>query len=542
MHICLIAGELDWSSEGGGETYFSYVARLLSARHQVTVWSHRAPPPHTHLPFEVVSPDGPAPSIPSLHESLEPVVQAYARSNWVAQSLAGRGFDAVESPDYAPWSALLRPAFEAHDISCGRYAVSLHGILTRSFQLDWIQRFSPLAFEQTRSLEHLLIASADLRIAMGRSYAREWSRRVGRPVSMILPVTPFIEEPFEERQSCTPPDICAIARMQRWKGLEVLALAMGDVPSRAYGTLQFIGRDQTIDSKRTASGMISALLERAGVSRVEFRGSMSRSALLETLRARPICVFPSLWDTFNLTALEATLCGCPVVVSRACGIAEFFDLAPEDLRPALVEPDDPRSLADAITRTLQHISAARDRARSLGDWVRELLNVESVTQAIERAYSTGAPQRRDYPELNALCAIGRSLSEARRTELADGERGYEVELMRNLTLIARDYERAMSLYEARWKEFSGSAEGHYLYGVCLLDHRRNYQGAIHHFTRSLEIGGQDEFSVLSRRGLAHFHAGNLREAREDLARAHWLNPGDTAVRALLGQCLERAFA
>jgi glycosyltransferase involved in cell wall biosynthesis len=69
-----------------------------------------------------------------------------------------------------------------------------------------------------------------------------------------------------------------------------------------------------------------------------------------------VVVSPSRYDSYSLVALEAMACGRPVIVSSACGIAEW--LASE--RPELVvPPDDPDALARALEPFLADIAFAK---------------------------------------------------------------------------------------------------------------------------------------------------------------------------------------
>ncbi|MDJ0950172.1 MAG: glycosyltransferase family 1 protein [Alphaproteobacteria bacterium] len=71
-------------------------------------------------------------------------------------------------------------------------------------------------------------------------------------------------------------------------------------------------------------------------------------------------VFPSLYEGFGIPPLEAMLCGCPVIVSRAAAL-------PETCADAALycDPSDPGSLADRI-QELADQPGLRDNLRSRG--------------------------------------------------------------------------------------------------------------------------------------------------------------------------------
>ncbi|MGZ4152060.1 MAG: glycosyltransferase, partial [Actinomycetota bacterium] len=71
-------------------------------------------------------------------------------------------------------------------------------------------------------------------------------------------------------------------------------------------------------------------------------------------------VFPSRYEGFGLPVLEAMAVGTPVVTSSVSSLPEIADGA-----AVLVEPDDPRALADAIGRVVDDESF-RARLRDEG--------------------------------------------------------------------------------------------------------------------------------------------------------------------------------
>lgn len=406
MRICLLAGNMDWSSEGGTQTYFSYLAGLLARHHDVTVWTQEPPPADLKLDYEILWPEAPAPYVGGIPEALFPLVHGYTHSRWIAESLRGRRFDIVETADWGYWTVLLRPLLGEFDVQFDKLAVSLHGVLSRSFKLDWLPRFSAPVYEQVTALEHLQLATADLRIAMGHPYAAHWERQTGRPVQMILPVTPLIEWDSVPKAPEDPPDVLAIARQQRYKGGELFVQALTGVDRSLYRRAVLIGRDQEISNGRTANQRILRLAEIAGVPDIEFCDSLPRPELIRRFSERPLCVFPSLFDTFNLTALEAIMCGCPVLIARTCGISAFLEEAPADVRPPAFDADDPPKLARLISDSLGSMSRARDQAIGLRDWVRGVVTPESIVESVEKAYAAPCDRERRYPELAALARLG----------------------------------------------------------------------------------------------------------------------------------------
>jgi glycosyltransferase involved in cell wall biosynthesis len=82
---------------------------------------------------------------------------------------------------------------------------------------------------------------------------------------------------------------------------------------------------------------------------VAFTGALPADRLAVAMTAADVFVLPSRAEPLGVVLLEAMACGTPCVASRVGGIPEIVDV-PGNGR--LVEPDDARSLADAMEEVL----------------------------------------------------------------------------------------------------------------------------------------------------------------------------------------------
>ena len=97
-------------------------------------------------------------------------------------------------------------------------------------------------------------------------------------------------------------------------------------------------------------------LEDLGIE-VKFTGHVPRAQVPEELRDCDVHVVPSRWEEpFGLTTLEGMACGLPVVATNTGGTPEVVGDA-----AALVPPDNPQAMADAI-RPLLESKTARSEA------------------------------------------------------------------------------------------------------------------------------------------------------------------------------------
>ncbi|MBI4721718.1 MAG: glycosyltransferase family 4 protein [Candidatus Stahlbacteria bacterium] len=88
-----------------------------------------------------------------------------------------------------------------------------------------------------------------------------------------------------------------------------------------------------------------------------------RSNLCELYNAADIFVFPSLFDAFGLTVLEAMACGIPVVVSKIAGASEIVG----DGGVIINNPRDPQEIMDKILITNLHKEEMGKKARLIAE-------------------------------------------------------------------------------------------------------------------------------------------------------------------------------
>ncbi|HHY46826.1 MAG TPA: glycosyltransferase family 4 protein, partial [Firmicutes bacterium] len=107
-------------------------------------------------------------------------------------------------------------------------------------------------------------------------------------------------------------------------------------------------------------------------NRIYFTGFIDDETRSKLYRCADVAVFPSLYEPFGITALEAMAAGVPVVVSDVGGLGEVVR---HGLTGWKVYPGDPNSLADGILHLLHEPDLAqklKDNAlkivRSRYDW------------------------------------------------------------------------------------------------------------------------------------------------------------------------------
>jgi glycosyltransferase involved in cell wall biosynthesis len=146
-----------------------------------------------------------------------------------------------------------------------------------------------------------------------------------------------------------PLAVC-VGRVTRQKGQDVLLAAWPHVRRGCPDArLALVG-----------DGDLLAALSATETDGVTFAGASTD--VRPWLAAADVVVLPSRWEGLPLTVLEAFASGRPVVASRVPGLAEAVPPAVG----ALVPPEDPAALADALTRRLGPGDDAADRCRAEG--------------------------------------------------------------------------------------------------------------------------------------------------------------------------------
>jgi len=105
--------------------------------------------------------------------------------------------------------------------------------------------------------------------------------------------------------------------------------------------------------------MMKALAAAYGLTaRLSFPGFLDAAGVTALLARSAVYVMPSMAEPFGIGALEAIRSGVPVVLSKACGVAEA------SRHVTIVDTGDSAALADAIVYLLTHPESAEQQAVS----------------------------------------------------------------------------------------------------------------------------------------------------------------------------------
>lgn len=383
MHILFApAGALVSDRQPHGEATISYniLKRLAAHGHRIVAYTERTEVDIPGVEFREVSPKAPGAVLSRL---------AFARR--VARDAATIGsVDVVHT---------LRPINVAHGYTLVEGAPLVLGPLT----LPW-------TFTDRAAAPRIRVLSAVVGGAvhpLERRLHRQTLERAavilvtGRPAFDALPqrVQPKCEEVplgvdtsrFVAAQMPDDPVILFLSVLLPRKGYDVLLRAMPAVRRR-------IPRARLIlagDDPRGLTGQARRLAAELGVTdAVEFAGPVAPTDAPGLYRGARVFCQPSIGEPFGLTILEAMASGRPVVATHGGGVPGFVR---DGVNGALVPPNDPGLLADALIRFLERRDEAarigshnRDVAVRRYDWDRV---VDRIEESYERAKGASGERR-----------------------------------------------------------------------------------------------------------------------------------------------------
>ena len=132
-----------------------------------------------------------------------------------------------------------------------------------------------------------------------------------------------------------------ISSFHRWKGLDYLLEAMTYIPKKIKLTV--IGHGDLLDYYKGIAKKMKI--------NVEFKGKVSQEELIKGYQKTKCVVLPSISDMEGMPTVifEAMACGKPVIGTKVGGIPYVVKNEKNGL---LVEPKNPKELADAINKLL----------------------------------------------------------------------------------------------------------------------------------------------------------------------------------------------
>jgi glycosyltransferase involved in cell wall biosynthesis len=209
------------------------------------------------------------------------------------------------------------------------------------------------------------------------------------------------------------------ARLQNWKGCEILAEALAECPSIE---IHWYGADMgnTAEVGKWSESLARKFSKVFGQNFL-YKGVVEPARVPDLMAEMDFVCVPSLWDVFNLSTVEAMELACLVLCSRQAGAEMLIE---NGVNGFLFEPDQPGDLAEKLKQIVQMSPEERERiGRVACESVREKLHPERLVQQRIAYYRSVAAQK---PEENRNCFLPDILELKPSVKKTLGRRIYEL--------------------------------------------------------------------------------------------------------------------
>jgi glycogen synthase len=360
-----------------------------AAMHDGPVVVHRLGPPRLHIPLRL--------DCGSLLTMLANGIvseRAFRRrlAAFVDDLVEREGVQLVEAADSAAEMVLYRPWRHAGV----PFVVRLHGptALLERFDrniaayarsgIGWLER------RQMIRATHLTCPSAT-----GAALVRT-EMRLGRRDIVPYPnppASPGLAADPGARPAVDPNLIVFVGRVTRSKGVELLVRAFVELHERRPETrLAVVGPDcPTGNGFASTRSYLEHLLPPAHRPAVTFTGYLPPTGVADAFQRAAVCVFPSLFEVFGYTCLEAMTLGKAIVASDRGGMADLLDHGRCGL---LFTPPDEAALTEHLRTLLDDPDLARDLGAQARDRATTVYGREPVLDQIEDFYRRAVGEAR----------------------------------------------------------------------------------------------------------------------------------------------------
>ncbi len=290
-----------------------------------------------------------------------------------AQAHGGEGYDIVEPTDWGllfmPWVVSERKA---------KVVVSLHG---SNGQVNWFSNLDLQSFEGdvVRLCEVAALQLADSIHANSRVNAAFWHSKTNREIRVIPPLIEFSE--FITSQAHSSHGL-VVGRLQSLKGVELLCRSLQLVDG---SKIEWVGSDSAWGNfGEMASQFLRKTYPLVWGSKLQWLGPMTYAEAMKKISEAGYLVIASIFDVFNMTALEAIARGIPVICSKAAGAEMLIEHGRNGF---LFDPEKPENLADRLKLVASMTASERiQMGQRAQDSVKALLNKERIVALLEESY------------------------------------------------------------------------------------------------------------------------------------------------------------
>ncbi len=280
-----------------------------------------------------------------------------------------------------------------------------------------------------RVLQRMALRRSKMLISPSQSHAREISAelRGKHPPIQIIPnvLSPSHCTRKSEVTDSERPMVLFAGRLEQRKGIPTLLAAAARILQTVPGT-QFVlaGAYHPTLPEKTLRELITRFKLNG---QVKLLGHTPTEQMAKWYQRATVCVLPSYYETFGLTALEPMIHGTPVVASSTSALPEVVRHRRNGL---LVLPGDSTALAEALLEVCQNRNLRERLSQQAQEWARRF-DVDRWFPETLKLYGWAAssglrrrPRRGALLLLSALRRCGALLRRVGRFPCVKGSQGH----------------------------------------------------------------------------------------------------------------------
>jgi glycosyltransferase involved in cell wall biosynthesis len=261
------------------------------------------------------------------------------------------GIDIIEFPNWEGAGFWYVAFFPKRPV-----VMRLHTAYFETFEFDFARRRPTFADRFTFWLEKQSVRKSRFLAATAEYHRELICRTYNIPFNrcVIIPLGVKIDPgiPVKKRANAgRPPTVLTIGRLEYRKGtidlIESVAAVIDQVPDARF---IFIGNDRPHAPGNKTFSVYFGEKHPALRDRVEFIGHVPYEEIDAYYQKADVFALPSLCENFGIVFIEAMKHGLPVVAYRATAVPEVVKNGETGF---LVEPNDRKALAEAVTRLLK---------------------------------------------------------------------------------------------------------------------------------------------------------------------------------------------
>ena len=170
-------------------------------------------------------------------------------------------------------------------------------------------------------------------------------------------------------------------RIRRSKGTDVFYAAMNG-PVQLWGAHALIMGRATSKDRAYLQWIEDRVAEHSHAENFHFLPEVPVENMADWYRVLDLYVAPQRWEGFGLTPIEAMACGVPVIATR---VGAFEQIVTPDVG-ALVDPDDPEALMDALMTAFEPPNQIESWARNARAHVARHFSIEREAEELVALY------------------------------------------------------------------------------------------------------------------------------------------------------------